>query len=214
MSLTKRLSVGLVLSLFLVCSSGEAKHYGPCVVGIVAGLGLTTMITTAVLSVPVNVLFANSYAPTKWIANDYVAVEEDCFEGCWGGTATAMSSDTPSICFYAKYTARVKGNYAALLNNVTVQEPLQRHRVCGDSEQAALSNAQAAYPVGTTQDIWYRKDNPEQWTDGSPNGVMLGMAVGSGLLGAVGIVAAICWSGRLRAMAPPMYAALSQTAAE
>lgn len=213
MSLTKRISVSLALCLILVSSTAEAKNFGPAVVGIFAGLALTTMVTTAVLSVPPNVLFPNSYAPTKWIASGYVAVLEDCFEGCWNG-GTSMSSDTPQFCFYAKYTAHVKGVYAALLNNVTVQEPLQRHRVCGDSEQEALSNAQAAYPSGTMEDLWYRKGHPEQSTDGSPSGVMVGMAVGSGLLGIVGIIGAICWGAKLRTMSPPVYVALNQAIAQ
>jgi hypothetical protein len=176
--------------MLIISSSANATYFGPVVAAIFGGLGLASSALMAVLGAPPNKVFANSYSPTFWVAEDYAAIEKDCFEGCFtrGGIGT---QDTPPICFWAKFTAKVKGSYLALQDNVTVTKEFQRFKFCGDTESDAKAAAQSAWPRGNKVQIWYDKSHPSQWTDGSTSAFLVSFSAISGILGLAGVATAI-----------------------
>jgi len=212
MSMLKRLSTGLVLCMLIGSAQTNAAHFGTVMAAVFGGVGLLGSAMTAVLGVPPNKLLVNSYIPTDWVAEDYVAIEEECNEGCIHRSGLG-SQDLPDICFYGKFTAKVKGSYLALQNNVNVSHSVERFRFCGDSEDDAKAAAQSTWPKGSKSQVWYYKFDTSYWIDGSANPFLITTSAVLGIVGIVGVISAVQCAKHARA-AQVNYAPLATTARE
>jgi hypothetical protein len=209
MSQVKSLSAGLFLCIFVLSSAAEAQYFGPIAVGCMSVLSLAASAISAVSGVPPNQLRPSAYAETQWVVRDYVAVEEQCFIGCQERVGIG-SSDLPPNCYWADYTARVNGNYDALVNNVVVSESLQRFRVCGDTETGSKAAARSLFPPGSKTKMWYNRNYPEQHTFGEADPVLIGVAVGTGLFGVATAIVSIRWAFKIKSLNPASYTPLVQ----